>query len=66
MNPAKPVHETTMDSRTGEEARMFLAQRVTKGDIQRMIRAMSSTSQSAKLSREEPDARNMHVRVCGG
>jgi hypothetical protein len=64
--PYKPVHETAMDSRAEEAARMLARSASDKGD-ERMIDSYGHPRlQSAKLSREEPDAGNLHVRVCGG
>ena len=57
----EPVHETTTDSRTGEEdGGDNTSVRFSTGES----RMASSTPTRAKLSCEEPDAGNLHVRVC--
>ena len=59
----KPVHETTTDSCTGKNgnegtpSRIFFA-----GEL----RIVSSTPPRARLSHEEPEAGNLHIRVCEG
>src|SRR6266700_733186 len=64
--PYKPVHETAMDSQAEEAVRMLARSASDKGD-ERMIDSYGHPRlQSAKLSCEEPDAGNLHVRVCGG
>ncbi len=58
----EPVHETTTDSRTGEDdgGNIITSVRFSTGES----RTASSTPTRAKLFREEPDAGKLHVRVC--
>ena len=67
MNPANLVHETTMDSRTGALRRECPPPASDGGDICPVTDSYGHLRhKSAKLSREEPDAGNLHVRDCEG
>ncbi len=57
----EPVHETTTDSRTGEDdgGDIITSVRFSTGES----RTASSTPTRAKLFREEPDAGKLHVRA---
>ena len=61
LGPVTCVHDTAWIAGLMGDAKGLPKQRVP---VCRPI--WSSMTSSAKLSREEPDARNRRVRICGG
>ena len=61
--PCKPCSRYDMDSRTDETARVSPS--ISECQWRRMAE-WSPATLPANLSREEPDAGNLHVRVCEG
>ena len=63
LEPHKPVHETTTDSCTGNDGNEGKPSRLSLPAESRIV---SSTPPRARLSHEEPEAGNLHIRVCEG
>src|SRR3984893_12778863 len=65
-NHWREKREGTMNPANLSTKRQWIAGLARRSSLSEWWRASFATQPSAKLSCEEPDAGNLHVRVCGG